>query len=128
VTGDGQDANDAGGGELPASGRLRAVQGPLHGHEPMPSVRLVREWKGLCAADLLRLELAERLPGQVRSALRHLEAGDLAAADRALPELGARLLPGPGSRRPQRRHRVVALILVVVAVATAACLADWMVG
>lgn len=127
VTGDGFDANDTAGGDgSAAEGWLRAVQGPLHGHEPVPTVRLRREWKGLCAADLLRLDLVERLPGQVRSALRHIEQGNLAAAERALPGEFAPLLPGPGSGRGGGVHQMV--VGIVIAVAMAAALANWIVG
>jgi hypothetical protein len=74
--------------------RLRAVDGPVHGSVPPPAVRLVREFKGLTVADLLRDELVERLPGQVRSALHHAERGDWRAAEQALPGEFAPLLVG----------------------------------
>jgi hypothetical protein len=127
VTGDGSDANDAAGSDRPAAGRLRAVQGALHGHEAVPSVRLLREWKGLCAADLVRLDLVERLPGQVRSALEHIENGDFAAAERALPGEFAPLLPGPGSAGRSRRSPWL-VVGIVVALGAAALLANWVVG
>lgn len=97
--------------------RLRALPGGGAGRtDPaLASVRMVREWRGLTVADLLRPDVAGRLPGQVRSALAELERGDLAAADRKLPEACAPLLPGPGHRRmAQRRARACAAALVVL--------------
>jgi len=79
----------------------------------------VREWKGSTVADLLRDEFAARLPGEVRSALRHFEAGDLAAADARLPGEFAAILPGPARRRPSARSLFGALV-VALAAATAA--------
>lgn len=103
--------------------RLRPVVGPVLGQEPPPAVRLVREWKGPTVGDLLCDELAERLPGQVWSALQHLERGDLAGAERRLPGQFAPLLPGPGHRRAERRWLVAIVVLAAAAVATA--LAAW---
>ena len=99
--------------------RMRAVQGPLGGGgEPPPEVRLRREFKGLTVADLGRDEILARLPGQVRSALRHIERGELDAAERALPGHFAKEVPGPLPARPRRR--LAALIVSVLAVLTAA--------
>jgi hypothetical protein len=96
---------------------------------PERSVRLHREWYGLTVADLLRPDLAERLPGQVRSALRDLERGDLAAADRNLPEACAPVLPGPGHRRTERRRaRLLAVWLVVLLAAATVGLLAWFAG
>jgi hypothetical protein len=79
------------------------VRGPLAGTtEPPPCIRLVREWKGLTVADLLRDEIVDRLPGQVRSALQNIERGDYAAADRAMPGDAAPILVGPGHRGEAR--------------------------
>lgn len=109
----------------PGSGRtpLRAVVGPLGPVEPPPPTKLRREFKGLTVADLLCADLVERLPGRVRSALRHLERGDLAAAERALPGEFPPVLPGPGHRRrrwrPSRRV-VVVLLLAAIAATTVA--------
>lgn len=88
--------------------------------EPAPAVRLCREWKGLTAADLLRDEVVERLPGRVLGALQHLRRGDLAAADRALPDVAPPLLAGPGS---ERRASGLVAFLVVVLCAVAALVA-----
>jgi hypothetical protein len=55
-----------------------------------------------------------RLPGQVRSALRHIERGDFAAAERALPGEWAPVLPGPGRRR-RRWLLPVAVLAAAVA-------------
>jgi hypothetical protein len=89
---------------------------------PPPPVRLLREWKGLTVADLLRDEIVERLPGQLRSALQHLERRDFAAAERAVPGEFAPLLPGPGAARTGRpgRWRLVLVGLAAVGFATLA--------
>ena len=102
--------------------RLRRVEGPIDGNPAPPSVRLVREWKGLTVADLLRDEILERLPGQARAVQRHIERGDYAAADRELPGDVARLLPWP-RREPARRRLLVALVaLAAVLCASAAAM------
>lgn len=115
MTGDGDEegASDERTGSGP-SPRLRAVAGPLGPSEPPPAVRLWREFKGLTVADLLREDIVERLPGQVRSALRHLDRGDLAAAERSLPGEFAPLLAGPGHRRGSRRALVAFVFLAAV--------------
>ncbi len=110
-------------GELAGRGRLRAVRGPLAAPEPPPAVRLVREWKGPTVDDLLRDEYVERLPGAVHSALRHLERGDLAAADRALPGRFPPILAGPGHARDRRR---AVLLLAIVAALAAIAFASWL--
>ena len=102
---------------------LRAVAGPVDGDAPPPAVRLVREWKGPTVADLMRDELAARLPGTVRSALRHIERGDLAAAERELPGDFAPVLRGPGHRR--RERRLWFAICALAAVLTAMGIAAW---
>jgi len=120
VTGDTEDRGD---GESQASRpRLFALPGPVAGGAPPPPVRLVREFKGLTVADMTREDLVAKLPGQVRTALRHLEAGDLAAAERALPGRFAQVLVGPGHRRRSRRLGWVAIV-VVMAVAVAVLVA-----
>src|SRR5689334_5651250 len=96
-----------------ATHKLRAVE-LVVGDEPPPAVRLVREFKGLTVADLLRDELAARLPGQVRSALRHVERGDFEAAERALPGEFAPVLRGPGHFRRERRLWFAIVGLAVV--------------
>jgi hypothetical protein len=101
---------------------LRPVRNAMGSAEPPPPVRLVREWKGPTVADLLRDEFAARLPGEVRSALRHLEAGELAAAEASLPgEFGA-ILPGPAAHRRRRSTRAL-LCALGVAVLLAALVA-----
>lgn len=105
-----------------ARARLRAVDGPVNGRPPAaPPVRLVREFKGLTVADLLRDELADRLPGQVRSALSAMEQGDWRTAERTLPGAFAPVLPGPGhaARSPRPRVLLLALIGALVGVAFA---------
>ncbi len=101
---------------------LRAVDGPLGPTEPPRATRLRREFKGLTVADLHCAELVERLPGRVRSALRHLERGDLAAAERVLPGEFAPVLPGPGHRRRRQSQRTLAVVLAVLLAATVVAL------
>ncbi|MCB9877169.1 MAG: hypothetical protein H6835_06150 [Planctomycetes bacterium] len=117
------DEPDEAHGSGAAGPRLRAVQGPLDGPGgPPPEVRLLREFKGLTVADLGRDEILARLPGQVRSALRHIERGELDAAERALPGHFAKVLEGP---RPARSRRWGAAILIsALAVVTAALLSS----
>lgn len=92
--------------------------------EPAPTVRLRREFKGLTVADLHNGEIAACLPGQVRSALNHIERGELDAAERALPGQFANVLAGPGHRRRQRRRfRAVSAGLAVL---VAAAVASWL--
>ncbi len=100
--------------------------GPLGSPEPPRATKLRREFKGLTVADLLVAELAEQLPGRVRSALHQLERGDLAAAERALPGEFARVLPGPGHRRRRRvrwRRPLLLLLAAIVLAAAAAVVA-----
>jgi len=105
--------------------RLRAVGGPVTGRPPAaPAVRLLREFKGLTVADLLRDDLADRLPGQVRSALSAMQHGDWRAAEQALPGAFAPLLPGPGHAPRSPRHRMLLLAVVGALVGTA--LAVWL--
>lgn len=106
---------------------LRAVRGAAGPATPPPPVRLLREWKGPTVADLLRDEFAARLPGEVRSALLHIESGDLAAADAQLPGGFAPILPGPSARRRPSRRRlvVVAAALALAAAAAASFLGGW---
>ena len=101
-------------GRRASGARLQRVDGPMGPVEPQPGVRLCREWKGLTVADLLRDEIVERLPGQLRSAVRHIERGDLAAADRAMPGQSASVLAGPGSRRRERRWLVTLVVTAAV--------------
>lgn len=99
------------------------MEGPLGPSEPAPPVRLCRELKGLTAADLLRDEIVEKLPGRVLSALRDIERGDLAAADRALPSALAPIIAGPGHRPRASRGLLVALVCAAFAAAVAVALA-----
>lgn len=101
---------------------LRAVAGPLGPSEPLQPTRLRREFKGLTVADLSCAELVEKLPGRVRSALRHLERGDLAAAERVLPGEFAQVLAGPWQQRRERRRRRLLILLAVLLVATTVAL------
>lgn len=116
-TGPGDDGGADRSGTKP---RLRAVDGPVHGSASPPPVRLVREFKGLTVADLLRDELVERLPGQVRSALHHAERGDWQAAEAALPGEFAPVLAGPGHHRRSRRAWVYVLAVL------GACVGVWL--
>ena len=91
---------------------------------PRPAVRLRRELKLPTVADLVRDDDAvRRLPGQARSALRHLQNGDLAAAEAALPGGFGAVLQGPGQQRRQSRRTarrfLVALALLAAATLTA---------
>jgi hypothetical protein len=121
VTGD---TEDRGNGDTQDAQRprLHAVVGPVVGGAPAPPVRLVREFKGLTVADMTREDLVAKLPGQVKTALRHIETGDLAAAERALPGRFAQVLVGPGHRRRSRRLGWV-VITVALAVAVAVLVA-----
>lgn len=122
VTGDDEDAPRPEPGA--ARARLRAVSGPLSPAEPRPAVRLWREWKGWTVADLWRDEIADRLPGQVRSALRHAQRGDWQRADAALPGEIATVLPGPRAARGP--HRLLIAAVAIAAVLAAIALATWM--
>lgn len=129
VKGDGEAAGPGaqdGDGEGQTTGRplLQPVVGPVEGKEPPPPITLHREFKGLTVADLLQPDVAERLPGRARSALQHLQRGDLAAAEAALPGQWAPVLAGPGHRR---NHRRLLGWLVAAAVASAAlAAAQWL--
>lgn len=129
VTGDGEEPRSGapgrgvGDGKVPSRPVLQRVSGPLGRAEPPPDVHLHREFKGLTVADLLRHEVVDRLPGQVRSALHHLQRGDLQAAERAMPGEFAPILPGPGHRRAERLAMV--FWLSILAVVTAAVAAAW---
>jgi hypothetical protein len=100
--------------------------GPVDAAVPAPPVRLRREWKGLTVADLLRDEIVERLPGQVRSALHHAARGDFTAAERALPGELAPVLPGPGSTAPTRPLWIAFGCVLAILIGTA--LAVWIVA
>lgn len=120
--GDEQQGEAAGTPRGTARATLRAVDGPLGPPEPHRATRLRREFKGLTVADLTCLELVEQLPGRVRSALQHLQRGDLAAAERAMPGEFAPVLPGPGHKRRQRSERRLVIVLLVLLVATTVAL------
>ena len=77
------------------------------------------------ALDMVQLgHLADRLPGQVRSALSAMQHGDWRAAEQALPGAFAPLLPGPGHAPRSPRHRMLLLAVVGALVGTA--LAVWL--
>ena len=121
VNGDQEDVTPA---ERPTTGRARslcAVQGPMPTDDACapPPVRLRREFKGLTVADLQLEDVARRLPGQVWSALEHLERGDYAAAERALPGQLATIIEGPGHGRTSQSRRGLLLALVVASLAAA---------
>lgn len=124
VTGDGDDDDgelDFSEGSPTCPPKLRAVprtstgSGQAAGALP---VQLRREYKGLTVADLQRDEIVDRLPGQVRSALHHLQRGDYAAAERALPGEFRPLLRGPGGQKA-RTPLVLWLCVTAVLAATA---------
>ena len=127
MTGDGEDTEDGGldartsrGGTGAERPRLRCVDGPVTGAEPPPHVHLRREFKGLTVADLLRPEIVDRLPGQVRSVIHHLQRGDLQAAEQAMPGEFAPVLQGPGHGRASQRLLGRSLFVgVVLAIALA---------
>lgn len=135
VTADGSNHGDSGAGSGPGpddvagspdSGSrvtLRRVEGPIAAAGGPPPVQLLREYKGLTVADLGRDEIVERLPGQVRTALHHLQRGDVAAAERALPGEFCPLLNGPGSQRRSRRWPSLRLTLVLWLLVTAVLVA-----
>ncbi len=87
---------DGGGGDRP---RLRAVAGPLSEVPAPPPVRLVREYKGLTVADMMRDEIVDRLPSQARRMLHCVQRGDYEGAERALPGEFAAVLQGPRGAR-----------------------------
>lgn len=127
VTGDRDDPTRNEADAVAPSARLRAVQGPLPpdaGDAP-PPVRLRREFKGLTVADLQREDVARLLPGVLRSALSYIEAGDYAAAERALPGQLATVHDGPGHQRRARRAWVVPLVVSLSALGALACVACW---
>lgn len=82
-------------------------------------VHLLREYKGLTVADLLRDEIVDHLPGQVRTALHHIQRGDFAAADRALPGDFPPVLQGPRRGTPSRLPLLSWLLLTAVFAAVA---------
>lgn len=124
----GREQGDAGGAPDRTGPRfsLRRVDGPIDGANAPAGqgfeVRLHREFKGLTVADLMRSEIAERLPGQVQRALRQIQNGAFAAADEALPGAFPPIFAGPGSARAGRRGPwllVTALLVGAAAVAAA---------
>jgi hypothetical protein len=122
--GDPTEAADADADRPGAPPRLCRVDGPVDAAATRPAVRLRREFKGLTVADLARDEIVDRLPGRVRSALHRIECGDLAGADAALPGEFAPIVAGPGSVRPAALRHWRWVLVVAVAVLTAA-LAWW---
>lgn len=75
-------------------------------------IRLVREWKGPTVRDLVAaIERPESaVPSGARTALRAIEAGDLARADAALDATVGRILPGPGARKVTRDWWMLLLV------------------
>lgn len=127
MTGEKDETETTGAPDGKEPSHLRVVSGPVvrdGAPEQPPAIRLRREFKGLTVADLHREEIARRLPGQARSALEHIESGDLDAAERALPGHFARVLQGPGHRR-RHRYRTFAVV-AVLAVLSGAALATWL--
>lgn len=119
---------DGTGGTRPPGPRLHSSHPSAPGQDAPTAVPLRREYKGLTVADLWREDLVAKLPGQVRSALRHIQHGDWAAADRALPGDFAPVLPGPGHRRAEARRRrllwwVVGVVLLALLLASLGCAA-----
>jgi hypothetical protein len=116
---DGADPPDDG-QQPPAGASLQPVEAAASPEDPgLPQVRLRREYKGLTVRDLLADDgLDRQLPGRVLTALRHLERGDLAAADDVLPGRFGALLPGPGPWA-RRRRRLWVLLITVAALAAA---------
>ncbi|MGE3175640.1 MAG: hypothetical protein AB7O97_23660 [Planctomycetota bacterium] len=113
--GDGADGRSAGGDAPDGSGLRSVAAAPAPERALPPGVRLRREYKGPTVRDLLADQgLDEVLPGQVRSALAHLERGDVAAAEAAMPGHFAAVLPGPGRRAADRRRRQVGWITAAV--------------
>lgn len=78
-------------------------------------MRLYREFKGLTLGDVLRAEIAASLPGKVRTAARHVEHGDLAAALDELPGQFAPVLRGPGRAHRFRRRLLAGLLFGAIA-------------
>ena len=128
VTGDRDDPTRTEADAVAPRARLRAVHGPLPSEagDAPPPVRLRREFKGLTVADVQRDVLALLLPGVVRSALSYIEAGDYAAAERALPGQMATVHDGPGHRRRARRAWVAPLAVFLGALGALACVACWL--
>lgn len=121
MTGDQEDATPTDSSAAGGRTQLRAVQGPAAGPDEVapPPVRLHREFKGLTVADLQLEEVARRLPGQVWSALEHLERGDFAAAEHALPGQLANIIEGPGHGRTPRAGGWLPMALGAAALAAA---------
>ncbi len=118
----GEDDRDRRDGNASAKGPLRLhtvdAGGPVDGF--LPQVRLLREFKGLRVEDLLAdAALAAQLPGRARSALEHIQRGDFAAAEQALPGRFGAVIPGPGHRAAPTRQGRVGLIVLALAVALA---------
>ena len=127
MTGEKDESDQPGDSDGKAPSHLRVVTGPVvapEAPEPAPGIRLRREFKGLTVADLHRDEIASRLPGQARSALNHIEQGDLDAAERSLPGEFANVLAGPGYRR-RHRYRTFAIV-AMLAVLAGSALASWL--
>ncbi len=103
---------------------LRRVEGPIDPADGPPPVQLLREYKGLTVADLVRDEIVDRLPGQVRTALNHIRNGDFEAAERALPGDFSPVLRGPGFER-RRSHRFLLWLLVTAALLAATLASYW---
>jgi hypothetical protein len=117
--GDGRDGDSP-----PSQGVDTTVRPDL---DPPPQVRLRREYKGPTVRDLVADRgLDEQLPGRVRSALEHLQRGDLAAAEAALPGHFGAVLEGPARRQRRRRRQLVRWITVAVLASAAATATIWL--
>ncbi len=108
--------------------RLHCLPGGGEDGADLDTTPLLREFKGLTVKELLvDTTRTQQLPGKVLAALREIERGDLAAAERALPGHFGAVLEGPGHRRRRRRRRSV-LVLVAVLVAATVVLASLLQG
>ncbi len=107
---------------------LQCLSGGGEAVPDLDTTPLLREFKGLTVKELLvDTSRTQQLPGKVLAALREIERGDLAAAERALPGHFGTVLEGPGHRRRRRQRRRI-LVLVAVLVAATVILASLLQG
>ncbi len=117
--GGGPPDQDPGGGDQAT--RWQSVVSAHGPADAAPTVRLRREFKGLTVRDLVAdAGLDDQLPGVVRSALAHIERGNLAAAESVLPGHFAPVLDGPGRDYRHARRRFVRWIAIAALAAAAA--------